>query len=232
MARLFEITAQVQYSVLAIQTSTHDWMRGTSMVTRPRGRPRRYVAETAIDAMLAVFWAQGFDATSLDDLGAAAGMSRPSLYLAFGNKEVLYQLALTRYRRHFLEAVVSRFTAERRLAPALRAGFDAAISFFSAGGPPARGCFELVTGLNLAGRSPALQAALAEGGKWRLRFALQRLERARAEGELVNVADIASRALLVRSTLESLAVNARLGSEPSTLRELAEASARMISADN
>lgn len=226
MARLFEITAQVQYSVLAIQTSTHDWMRGTSMVTRPRGRPRRYVAETAIDAMLAVFWAQGFDATSLDDLGAAAGMSRPS------NKEVLYQLALTRYRRHFLEAVVSRFTAERRLAPALRAGFDAAISFFSAGGPPARGCFELVTGLNLAGRSPALQAALAEGGKWQLRFALQRLERARAEGELVNVADIASRALLVRSTLESLAVNARLGSEPSTLRELAEASARMISADN
>jgi len=198
------------------------------MNKRPRGRPRQYVAETAVDAMLIVFWTQGYDATSLDDLSAAAGMNRPSLYLAFGNKEALYRLALGRYRQLFLEEVADRFLAERRLPAALTAGFDAAIEFFSLGGPPARGCFELVTGLNVAGRYPTLQAAVAEGAEWRLCFARQRLERARAEGELVDHRDIGGRALLLRSTLESIAINARLGGAPSSLRALAQASTRLI----
>lgn len=201
------------------------------MSKRPRGRPRRYVAETAIDAMLTIFWTQGFDATSLDDLSVASGMNRPSLYLAFGNKEALYRLALARYRQLFLEEVSARFFTELQLRPALTAGFDAAIEFFSLGGPPARGCFELVTGLTVAGRHPALQSALAENTEWRLRFARQRLERARVEEDLADHLDIGSRALLLRSTLESLAINARLGGVPSSLRALAQASTRMICAN-
>jgi len=37
-----------------------------------------------------VFWRNGYDGTSLDDLVAATGMNRPSLYAAFGDKRDLY----------------------------------------------------------------------------------------------------------------------------------------------
>ena len=37
-----------------------------------------------------VFWQDGFAATSLDDLSAATGLNRPSLYGAFGDKRALY----------------------------------------------------------------------------------------------------------------------------------------------
>ena len=49
-----------------------------------RGRPRAYEPELALARALDVFWKDGFAATSLDDLSAATGMNRPSLYGAFG----------------------------------------------------------------------------------------------------------------------------------------------------
>ena len=51
-----------------------------------RGRPRGYEPEVALARALDVFWKDGFAATSLDDLSAATGMNRPSLYGAFGDK--------------------------------------------------------------------------------------------------------------------------------------------------
>ena len=56
-----------------------------------RGRPRAYDPETALSQAMAVFWDAGYAATSLDDLSAATGMNRPSLYGAFGDKHALYQ---------------------------------------------------------------------------------------------------------------------------------------------
>lgn len=217
-----------------MQTRT-SWAHGVpapklvlAMSTRPRGRPREYAPDAAIDAILRTFWVNGFEATSLDDLSAATGMKRPSIYRAFGNKEQLYGLALAHYRRVFAETVGVRFVSERRLRSALTFGFDAAINFFSCGSPRARGCFELVTGLDVSGRYPAIQTALAEGAKSRLKFARELLVRAGEHGELDGRLDIGSRALLLRSTIESLAINARLGGSPATLQNLAEASTHLI----
>ncbi|MGE5163663.1 MAG: helix-turn-helix domain-containing protein, partial [Sphingobacteriales bacterium] len=53
---------------------------------RRRGRPRAYNPDTALARAADVFWRNGYDGTSLDDLVAATGMNRPSLYAAFGDK--------------------------------------------------------------------------------------------------------------------------------------------------
>jgi hypothetical protein len=128
----------------------------------------------------------------------------------------------------FAKTVVAHFMSEQRLHSALARGFDAAIDFFSRGDPQSRGCFELVTGLGASGRYPAIQAALAEGAELRLGFARRRLELARESGELDGGLDMNARALLIRSTLESLAINARLGGTSGMLQNLAEASTRLI----
>lgn len=61
------------------------------------GRPRGFDPSAALDASMRLFWAQGYEATSLDDLEAATGLSRSSLYNTFGSKHDLFDRSLLRY---------------------------------------------------------------------------------------------------------------------------------------
>ena len=63
-----------------------------------RGRPRAYEPQVALARAAAQFWKAGYAGTSLDDLVAATGMNRPSLYAAFGDKRDLYLKTLEYYR--------------------------------------------------------------------------------------------------------------------------------------
>ena len=67
--------------------------------SRGRGRPRAFEADTALAQAMDVFWSDGFAATSLDDISAATGLNRPSLYGAFGDKRALYLQAYGQYRK-------------------------------------------------------------------------------------------------------------------------------------
>ena len=74
---------------------------------RPRGRPREFDEDEALDQALNVFWSQGFDATSLDDILDATGMARQSLYRVFGCKRSLFLRALESYGRQRREQLNS-----------------------------------------------------------------------------------------------------------------------------
>src|SRR5207302_930363 len=63
----------------------------------PKGRPREFDTEKALDAALLLFWRHGYEGTSLAALTQAMGINVPSLYAAFGNKEELFNKALDRY---------------------------------------------------------------------------------------------------------------------------------------
>ena len=65
------------------------------------GRHREFDVEQALDAALCVFWRKGYEGASYADLTAAAGVERPALYSAFGNKEELFRKALQRYYQRF-----------------------------------------------------------------------------------------------------------------------------------
>ena len=62
-------------------------------------RPRTFDTGQALDEAMLVFWRLGYDRASLGDLTKAMGISRPSLYAAFGNKESLFRKALDHYAR-------------------------------------------------------------------------------------------------------------------------------------
>src|SRR4051794_5217152 len=63
----------------------------------PKGRPRQFDEEEALDTALLLFWRHGYEGTSLAALTDAMGINMPSLYAAFGNKESLFRGVLERY---------------------------------------------------------------------------------------------------------------------------------------
>src|SRR5260370_10300784 len=91
--------------------------------SRQRGRPRSYDPEAALDAAAQLFWAKGYVDTTLDELGAAMGMGRPSIYNAFGDKEALFLRALQRYRETVGTAPLRAMKAEESVRDGLDAFF-------------------------------------------------------------------------------------------------------------
>src|SRR5258705_7172131 len=61
------------------------------------GRPREFDVDKALDLALQVFWRKGYEGASMADLTETMGITKPSLYSAFGNKEELFRKALDRY---------------------------------------------------------------------------------------------------------------------------------------
>lgn len=61
------------------------------------GRHRSFDTEEVLETVMKVFWRNGFAGTSMSDLTGATGLTKPSLYGAYGNKEELFRQSLLRY---------------------------------------------------------------------------------------------------------------------------------------
>lgn len=128
-----------------------------------RGRPRIFDKEQALDAALAVFWRSGYQAASLAELTQAMGITKPSLYAAFGNKEQLYLQALERYQQQQLLKHAARLTEEPDLTQALRTFLRSVASMLTAPDLPG-GCMVVTSAVacDTAALPRRVQTALAE----------------------------------------------------------------------
>src|SRR6202047_121343 len=110
-----------------------------------RGRPRAYQPEIALGKALDLFRRDGFAATSLDDLSAATGMNRPSLYGAFGDKRELYIKSYQRYRADARAVMVDIFREEMPIRTRLERIYAVALDIYLSGEAGPRGCFTVMT---------------------------------------------------------------------------------------
>ena len=86
---------------------------------RKRGRPATIDADAAMQAIVELFRAKGFAAVSLDDLSEATGLSRPSLYRAFGDKLSMYMGALDAFGHQVITTAIPVLIKEPDLTTAL-----------------------------------------------------------------------------------------------------------------
>jgi AcrR family transcriptional regulator len=193
-----------------------------------RGRPRSFDAEEVLTRARDVFWAGGFSGSSLDDLGAAMAMNRPSLYNAFGDKAELYLATLARYRAESLALMRRMLEPARPLAEGLRQVYAKAIASYLAGETGARGCFLIGTAATEAVANAAVRRMLHDSLADFEQAFEARFRRARKEGEIARDADPVLLARLASAVLHSLAVRARAGETRAVLDSLAEGGVRMI----
>ncbi len=130
--------------------------------SRGRGRPRAFEADTALAQAMDVFWSDGFAATSLDDISAATGLNRPSLYGAFGDKRALYLQAYGQYRKRMNEVFAPLFAAREPLRTKLTRILTAALDLYLSGPDGPRGCFTVLSAASEAIADPDLHSLVSE----------------------------------------------------------------------
>jgi TetR/AcrR family transcriptional regulator, copper-responsive repressor len=206
----------------------HKTLAMTEQPKRKRGRPRGYDPDTAITQARDAFWDAGYAGTSLDDIGAATGMNRPSLYAAFGDKQALYMQALRHYAAMYTAAFDAALAYDKPLRAALTRAYDAAATIYLSGGKGARGCFLISTAMTEAIANQAVRAAMTEGLRSLDQRFEARLRAAQRQGELDRAADPAALAKLASAVIYYIAVQARLGATRAALRSTAEAAVELI----
>src|SRR5271156_5497087 len=176
---------------------------------RRRGRPRAYQPEVALGKALDLFRRDGFAATSLDDLSAATGMNRPSLYGAFGDKRELYIKSYQRYRADARAAMIDIFRDQMPIRKRLERIYAVALDIYLSGEAGPRGCFTVMTAASEAIADPEIRAMVLEGLSELDKAFAACFRTAREKGELPATADPVVLAQLASATIHTIALRAR-----------------------
>jgi AcrR family transcriptional regulator len=185
------------------------------------GRPREFDVDEALERAMVVFWEQGYEGASLTDLTAAMGITRTSMYAAFGNKEGLFRKALDRYSAGpagYVARALEEPTAREVAAAFLHGGVDTTTD-------PDRphGCLTVQGALAAAPADRAIRDALSD---WRNNACARlrdRFQRAKDEGDLPPTSDPALLARLVATVASGIAVQAAGGAGRDELHRVADA---------
>jgi AcrR family transcriptional regulator len=182
----------------------------------PSGRTRQFDVDEALDRALEVFWARGYEGTTLPELTQAMGINRPSLYAAFGNKEELFRKALDRY-----QTGPQSFLAEALRKPTARAVVEAIFSGFvrmQRDRDRPRGCLIVCGALACGEDAEPVRRELARLRQAAVTALRVRFERAVQDGDLPEGTDCATLAWYIATVLNGLAVQAASGATEKELR--------------
>jgi AcrR family transcriptional regulator len=193
-----------------------------------RGRPRAYDPDEALKAARDVFWVKGYAATSLDDIAAATGMNRPSLYAAFGDKEAIYLSALRMQGELLVSAVAGAVKLEMKLKAFLELFFARCIDSYLAGPTGPRGCFLVGTALTESLVREDVGAVVRDAFGRCEDLLEQRFRAGKKAGELPKAADARALAMLASSTMHELAMLARSGETRARLQVRVDLTMKLI----
>ena len=190
--------------------------------TPTRGRPREFDLDDALAAALRVFWSKGYEGASLSDLTEAMGITRPSLYAAFGNKESLFRKALDLYEheklsymRGALDAPTARGVAERLLRGAIENQCSEC---------EPRGCLGVISSVACGEEAEAIREEVIARRQSSHRALVERFEQAKREGDLPADTDIGGLTSYLFAVLQGMAVQAGAGATRAELDRVLETS--------
>ncbi len=187
-----------------------------------RGRPREFCVDGALAAALRVFWTKGYEGASLTDLTEAMGITRPSLYAAFGNKESLFRKTLDLYEREkmlYIQKALAEPTARKVAETMLRGAVEN-----MKGTEEPQGCFQVIASVACGADAQPIREELMERGKVIHEAIVTRMRRAQADGDLPAHVDPVGLSDFMKAVVQGISVQATNGATHDELDRLVDTS--------
>lgn len=182
------------------------------------GRPRGFSEDDALEAAMRVFWEKGYEGASINDLTAAMGINRSSLYTIFGDKEALFHRALERYRNGPVSFVWDSL-AEPTARQAVERLLHKAVDLLADPKNP-RGCLSVQGALAVGSEAESVKQAMIAFRKTGETALARRFAQAQAVGEISRKLDPADLARYVLTLLTGLGVQGANGATRAQLNKI------------
>ncbi|MFE1268368.1 TetR/AcrR family transcriptional regulator [Streptomyces sp. NPDC058758] len=191
-------------------------------------RTKEFDPGAALRAALDLFWARGYEATSMADLVEHLGIGRASIYATFGNKHELYLKALDRYLETRDPGLVEELSAPGPALPAVRALVRRFATEASTEGERLTGCFVTNSAAELAPRDPAVARRVELSWEQVETLLHAALARARTQGELPADRDPRALSRMLLVLLQGIRVVGKASADPARVRDAAEEALRLL----
>lgn len=184
-----------------------------------RGRPREFDIDEALVSALRVFWTKGYEGASLTDLTSAMGITRPSLYVAFGNKAALFKHALDLYENERLAYVLSALEepTARGVAQHLLEGTIENVT------NECRGCLGVIASVDCNVENSPIQQDVRARVQYFRALIIGRMQRAIKEGDFPTPVTAEAIAQYLMAVLQGISIQAGAGAPREQLKEVADA---------
>jgi AcrR family transcriptional regulator len=182
------------------------------------GRPRAFDTDAALEKAMRLFWAKGYEGTSIADLTGTLGISKPSLYAAFGDKQSLFRAALERYAAGpagYVAAALGKPTALEVARVLLSGAADLHTDFSNPGG-----CLTVNGAIASGDDAEPVRQALNAHRTAGLALLRRRFEQAKAQRDLPKDSDPAALARFVAAVVYGMAVLASGGASRKELEQV------------
>lgn len=192
-------------------------------ISTPRGRPREFDIDAALETAMRVFWRKGYEPTTMSDLVEAIGINRASLYAAFGDKEALFLLVLDRYRQAFAKRPVMALTEIADPREAVATFLERTAEHLADERLP-RGCLIANSILESPNGSERISRTVTSGIAGLEDAIYQVIQRGQREGRLEPGVDCRALARFYVGVAQGMALVAKVSADPSTIFDIARTS--------
>ena len=187
------------------------------------GRPREFDVKAARDAAMQLFWTQGYEATSLNDLLSAMNLSKSSFYQTFESKHVLFEQCLARYE----EILICTMREGLATAPnslAFIHGVLTDISNETRDPQGRRGCLMMNTAAEFAQSDPGIARCVKAGIEASQKIFAEAVATAQVDGDIHSKASPQALADYLVTTVIGLKTQVKAGASSKRIKSIAELS--------
>lgn len=192
-------------------------------------RHREFDETEALDAAMGVFWSRGYEGTSIQDLETSTGLTRTSIYNAFGNKRQLFERVLAHYQQTVLSQLLEQLNSGKTVQDGVRDMMYAALNIHFRQDTPG-GCLVVLSVLEREQHDTQSAQLLEKIIQQLQKFLRKRIRDAQKAGELDKNIDAGPLSTTIATTMAGTMVMGKAGFSRAALKKVVDTTCQLLDA--